>query len=290
VVLGGGNLGFSPIVNQSHKPSVSECDFETSKSPLRSPFRNFTFESYPMLQNLHEKLGNCGHDFVTLLNTQTLTEISIKLYCDNRFCLNPECQKHRLYKFMREHNRQICALNENMRKPKGWVFTDSKRPYPIDRFYCQERLKELNYLLDKKQHSKFGSNSMYSAHMEIKLHEKSWYLHFHVASGGITNLRFVRKIWGKQIKYEDAINSVDLGYYISKYASKVPRFPSKRAFLEYASATYKLQMHRFSCKIPPVLRESLWVVLERKTHSSTETFFELEMWLNKYLNEYGFGG
>jgi hypothetical protein len=191
---------------------------------------------------------------------------------------------------MHEHNRQICELNEDMRKPKGWVFSDSRLPYPINRFYCQERLKELNYLLDKGQHPKYGSNSKFSAHMEIKLNEDSWYLHFHVASGGITNLRYIRKVWGKQIKYEDAINPIDLGYYISKYASKVPSFPSKEAYLEYASATYKMQMHRFSCKVAPVLRESPWVVLERKHHNSTETFFELELWLNKYLNDYGFAG
>jgi hypothetical protein len=191
---------------------------------------------------------------------------------------------------MRAHSEQIKTLNGNMRAPKGWVFSDVKLPYPIDRFYCQERLKELNYLLNRTKHSKFGSNSFYSLHMEIKLNSDSWYLHFHVVSGGITNLHMVRALWGKQIKYEAAINPVDLGYYVSKYASKVPKFPTKEAYLEYHGATHKLQMHRFSMKSPGPIRESDWVIIERKSHSATMTCRELEMWFDKYLNDFGFGG
>jgi hypothetical protein len=264
-------------------------DFGAQNPPLSSPFRNFIFSTHPFLQKLSTKLSNCGRDFITLLNKTTLEQISIPLFCDNRVCLNPECQKHRLYKFMRAHIEQIKALNENMRAPKGWVFSDVKLPYPIDRFYCQERLKELVYLLDKTKHPKYGSNSAYSVHMEIKLNSDSWYLHFHGVSGGITNLGLVRRLWGKVIKYENAINPIDLGYYVSKYSSKVPKFPTKEAYLEYAFSTYKMQMHRFSCKVPPVLRASDWVIIERNVHNETSAFFELDMWLNKYLNDFGFG-
>jgi len=274
----------------SYRAMRNESDFDAQNRPLSSPFRNFTFENYPNLHNLHKKLSNCGHDFVTLLNKTTSEVITIPLYCDNRVCLNPDCQKHRLYKFMKTHNPQIIALNRNMISPKGWVFTDSRQSYPIDRFYCQERLKELAYLLDKTKHSKFGSNSYYSIHMEIKLHSDSWYLHFHVVSGGITNLRMVRAIWGKQIKYEDAINPVDLGFYVSKYASKVPSFPNTRAYLEYNNATYKLQMHRFSMRAPALTRESEWIIIERSSPSKIMLFRELDMWLTDYLNSYGFGG
>jgi hypothetical protein len=269
---------------------VSSCNFEGNSSTLSSPYRNFTFLHYPILHKLHSKLSNCGVNSATFINKETLEEINVKLFCDNRGCLNPECQKHRLYKFMREHNAQIRALNKHMKKPKGWVFTTPKKPYPIDRFYCQEKFKELYYLLDRSKHKHYGSNSMFSIHMEIKLHKDSWYMHFHGALGGITNLKLVRKLWGFQIKYEEAINPIDLGYYISKYASKMPNFPNKQAYLEYISATYKLQMHRFNCEFVPVVRVSDWVIKTRNNFITTNCFYELEMWLDKYLNDFGYGG
>jgi hypothetical protein len=190
---------------------------------------------------------------------------------------------------MREHSEQIKALNENMRKPKAWILTTSRRPYPIDKVYIQERIRFAYQILDKSKHHKYGSNSLFSLHMEIKLHEDSWYMHLHGVSGGITDLRMVRQLWGAQIKYEDAISPIDLGYYVSKYASKVPSFPNKRAYLEYASSTYKLQMHRFSARVPPILRESDWVLLDGSSRNRTPAFFELDIWLDKYLNDFGFG-
>ena len=268
---------------------MSSADFEAQNRALSSPYRNFTFLHYPILQKLHRKLSNCGQNSITFFNKKTLEEIEIPSFCDNRGCLNPECQKHRLYKFMRDHNSQIRALNKHMKKPKGWVFTTPKQRYPIDRFYCQEKFKELFYLLNKKKHKKFGSNSMYSIHMEIKLSKDGWYLHFHGALGGITNLRLFRKYWGYQVKYEEAINPIDLGYYISKYASKMPSFPHQRAYLEYLSATYKLQMHRFNCEFERILKESDWVIKCRTTNTTTMAFYELEMWLQEYLNDFGYG-
>jgi hypothetical protein len=256
---------------------------------LSSPFRNFTFENYPKLSNLHRKLANCGSNFVTLLNKKTGEEISIPLYCDNRVCLNPKCQTHRLYKYMKAHSSQISALNKNMRKPKAWVFTDVKNPYPIDRRYVQKRLRLLNGLLSLNRHKKYGSTSLFSIHMEIKLNPNTWYLHFHVVSGGITNLRFIRRIWGRQIKYETALSVQDLGYYVSKYASKVPSFPNKLAYLEYAQTVHKLQMHKFSCILLRSFNVSDWVILERNFPTSTNTFYELELWLDKYLDDYGYG-
>ena len=121
-----------------------------------------------------------------------------------------------------------------MKKPKGWVFSNVKLSYPVDRELAQAELRRLYRLLDKSKHRKYGSNSLFSIHMEIKLRSDTWYLHFHVVSGGISNLRFVRQQWGHQIMYENAISPIDLGYHVSKYASKVPAFPNKIAFLEYA--------------------------------------------------------
>lgn len=277
------------LIHKPHKHGSSHERIAVSNSPLRSPFRNFTFDNYPALRNLSAKLSNCGVDSATLISKVTGEVKSVTLYCDNRMCLNPLCQSHRLYKYRSEHHFQIDALNKNMRKPKAWVFTTSRLPYPIDRGYCQKRLLKLVDLLDKKRHRKFGSNSLFSAHMEIKLNADSWYLHFHVVSGGISNLRFVRQRWGYQIKYEDAINPGDLSYYVSKYASKVPYFPNRMAYLEYGSAVHKLQMHRFSATAPPDLRESEWVIIDRKSRSTSPAFFELTGWLGKYLDDYGFG-
>ena len=271
----------SALTTQSQKHSVS-C-------ALSSPFRNFTFENYPKLSYLYRKLGNCGSNFVTLLNKNTGETISIPLYCDNRVCLNPDCQTHRLYKYLKAHSSQISKLNSNMRKPKAWIFTDVKKPYPMDKNYAQKRLRLLYKILSLKLHRKYGSTSLFSIHLEFKLNSDSWYLHFHVVSGGITNLRFIRKIWGRQILYENAISPLDLGYYVSKYASKVPSFPSKIAYLEYAQATHKLQMHRFSCSVPLDFSSSDWVILDRSAHGSTVTFKELDSWLTQYLNHYGFG-
>lgn len=287
--MGGSVVCCTNAKNDTHG-IPSDSDFNVNSGALSSPYRNFTFSNYPILHNLHAKLSTCGSNFVTLLNTKTNETISIPLYCDNRVCLNPDCQTHRLYKYMKAHSSQISMLNKDMHKPKAWVFTDVKKPFPIDRCYVQKRLRLLHNLLSLNLHKKYGSTSMFSIHMEIKLNSDSWYLHFHVVSGGVTNLRFVHKLWGRVIRYETAISPMDLAFYVSKYASKVPSFPSKLAFLEYAFVVYKLQMHIFSCVVSPDCIVSDWVIVNRTSPVSTNAFFELDTWLDCYLDDFGFGG
>ena len=125
---------------------------------------------------------------------------------------------------------QIFDIQKDMRKPKAWIFTIPRKKYPIDRKYCMNKLKFLFYLLSKDKHSSFGSSSLFSIHMEIKPSVDSWFLHFHVVSGGITNLRFIRKKWKYMIRYQMAISPKRLSRYVSKYASKTPVFPNKRSF------------------------------------------------------------
>jgi len=76
-------------------------------------------------------------------------------------------------------------------------------------------------------------------------HPDTAYVHFHVTSGSIGDIHFMQKLWGKVIKYEDAIKKNQLTFYISKYASKTPRFPTETHQKLYSILAYKLQMHRF---------------------------------------------
>jgi hypothetical protein len=274
-----------------HRGGPGGCPSPARKKPispaLSSPFRNFTFSNYPNLKKIIKNLANCGVNYLTIYNPRTDETKTFPLYCDNRICLHPDCQKHRLYKYMDAHQAQIFKLSQDMKSPKAWIFTTPRKPYPIDREYCRKRLLKLNQLLDKSSHPKFGSNSLYSSHMEIKLHADSWYLHFHVVSGGLTNLRFIRQRWGYQIKYEDAISPRDLGYYVSKYASKVPSVPNHRAYIEYANAVYKLQMHRFSINPPPYNPElAEWIIIDRKTHRCHMTYGEMESYIDSYISKH----
>ena len=70
---------------------------------------------------------------------------------------------------------QIFDIQRDMRKPKAWVFTIPSKKYPLDRKYCMSKLKFLYFLLSKDKHSNFGSNSMFSIHMDIKPGEDSWF-------------------------------------------------------------------------------------------------------------------
>ena len=216
------------------------------------------FRNYPALYDIHQRIVNCGRGTILFRNKKTNDTLEIPTYCDNRICNNPECKTHRLYKYMRQHNRQIKILNDNMKAPKAWVFSTPILEYPIKRNYLEEQMHKLLYLLNRDKHLHYGSVSHCSIHMEIKPHppnyrdtsgklhkNETWYLHFHVASGGIKNLKLIRQIWKSQIKYEKAINKRDLAYYVSKYSSKVPYFPSALAMCEYLQGVYKLQMHRY---------------------------------------------
>jgi len=177
-----------------------------------------------------------------------------------------------------------------MIKPKAWVFSTKTRKYPIDRKYCQNRYKLLMNLLNKKKHKNYGSVSEYSIHMEIKLNPTTWFLHFHVVSSSIDDLRLIRKLWGYQIKYENSISPKDLDYYVSKYTAKTPIFPSEYAMQQYAHTVYKLKMHGFSCKSDNTNIPSNWALLNIPYENNKITYNENCMgytdW-NKTLTDFG---
>jgi hypothetical protein len=261
---------------------------------LGSPIGTSYFKDYKSVFNLYNKLSNCGTGYYRLVNKKTGETVSLPVYCDNRVCTNPNCKKHRLYQYMRKHEAQIIQINYDMRKPKAWVFTTERKPFPIDRDYCRKKFKQLNVLLRKDKHQKYGSKSKYSIHMEIKLYAPSnrypyetWYLHFHVTSALIENLRLVRKLWGYQIFYEKGINSEDLSYYVSKYASKVPFFPSRNAFMEYAGTVYKLKMHSFGGVKSPNNKEPDWILFDGKFYGKGKPTFREMM---EFFDNYDIGG
>jgi hypothetical protein len=264
---------------------------------LSSPLGTSVFTSMSLSEglSLYEKLANCGNTTITLYNPSTNETAELPVYCDNRSCLNPACQQHRLYQYMRKHGSQISKLNQNMRKPKAWVFTDKRQPYPIDKTYIQKRTQQLRLLLNRSKHPKYGSTSAYSWHLEIKIdrsekYPDTWYPHYHVVSGGMTDLRFMRKLWDSQIKYEIAINPYSLAFYVSKYASKVPKPDCLDHYYQYTQAVYKLKMHEFSIKGSP-LPPSEWIrVLSTSKNPSTMTYMDLIKFFQDYANRYGFGG
>jgi hypothetical protein len=266
-----------------------------NSSPLRSPSGTFNseelnFETYPVVKRIYDKISRCGGVYLKFLNKKTLETIDIQAFCDNRVCKNPECQKHRFYKFMKEHMHQIFEIQKDMRKPKAWVFTIPRKKYPIDRKYCMDKLKLLFFLLSRDKHPKFGSNSLFSIHMEIKPDVDSWFLHFHVVSGGITNLRFIRHKWKYMIRFQTAISPRNLSRYVSKYASKTPLFPNRDSFIQYAQTVYKLQMHRFSTRIKRIPKETDWVLIEISGYKkSTATLGEMEKYFDRYLDDFGYG-
>ncbi len=277
--------------------TIEQDSFSDSydKSSLCSPLGTFVnleyiFETYPVVKRIFDKISRCGIIYPEFLNIKTLDTINIKAFCDNRVCKNPECQKHRLLKFMKEHMYQIFDIQKDMRKPKAWIFTVPHKKYPIDRKYCMNKLKFLFYLLSKDKHSSFGSSSLFSVHMEIKSSVNSWFLHFHIVSGGITNLRFIKKKWKYMIRYQVAISPKQLSRYVSKYASKTPFFPNKLAFFEYAQAVYKLQMHRFSTKIKKSKIVSDWVLIGISGYSkSNDLFSDMSQYLDRYVDDFGYG-
>ena len=219
----------------------------TKNEALCSPYRNFCFLDPEKLENLREKLAVCGFDMTQFYHVERDEFFELPVFCDNRACDSDGCKKHRGYKFRRAHAHQIFFMEQNIGKPKAWVFTGWKIPLDqLDRRFLQEQLHRLFRLM-----SKF-SFTAFSIHMEIKLYpicHKDYgmaYVHFHVVSGGVRRLRLLRKLWGRQIKYEDAICLENLVAYVSKYAAKTPVFGCGVDREYYHCLVYKLQMHRFS--------------------------------------------
>ncbi|PNX49390.1 MAG: hypothetical protein BV457_01945 [Thermoplasmata archaeon M9B1D] len=256
------------VIESDFDNKINDSILEDSVSniPLGSPNRNFIHldeKSSQKIDYLYEKMASCGSEFREYLSQEGEHKV-LPVYCDNRSCDKPECKEHRLYKYRKEHQGQINVLNKSMRKPKGWVFSGWKIPInELDRTFCRKKLVFLFNLL------KVFSVSEFSVHMEIKVYPKTHkdfgmaYLHFHVVSGGLKDLHFIRKKWGRQIKYETAIRPKSLGYYVSKYASKTPIFDYEPNRWYYHLLVYKTQMHRFSCKPEDSIKVgSEWVCLD----------------------------
>lgn len=221
------------IVNDSQ----NNAEFPLSSQELGTLYFDFN--------KILDKIDNCCTETVELVNAKTCELKVYPVCCDNRACDNEACQDHRLYKYMRYHKKQIRVLDKSMKKPKAWVFTDGHLNFPIDKRYCQDRLKFLFKLLNDKKH---GSVTEFSIHMEFKIHPElnTAYLHFHVICGAVRDLAFIRYRWDRQVKKQVAIKPKNLSFYVSKYASKTPHFVNEGFRYLYLMAVYKLQMHRFS--------------------------------------------
>jgi len=263
---------------------ITETKNLPQNNNLSPPDRNFTLETYPNLQKMFGKISNCGKGGLEFYNETTNETKKVPAYCDNRVCRNPECQRHRLYKFQSEHINQINLLRKtNKNRTRAWIFTTPRKPYPIDKTYIVNQRKKLEKLINENLHPKYGTDKPHSIHMEIKPHKDSYYLHFHCAIPYMKNLRLIRKIWGYQIKQQEAISQEKLPYYISKYASKTPKFETKEAILEYAHATYKTQMHKFQTPRSPTLPKSKdYQLINAQFPKSTATFYELQLWFENY--------
>ena len=253
----------NPISNSNSKTTRKT----SQNTPLCSPNRNFTFLDSQKLQGLYEKLEKCGKENAEFYNTKTKIFFRPPIYCDNRICSNPECQKHRQYKYMTAHFQQIEKLNKSMKNPKAWVFTGWKLPIEeFTREFLQLQLKKLFYICSKYSRSEF------SIHMELKVYPQykkdgslnlnygMAYLHFHVVTAGFPDLHKIHAIWGRVVKYEQAIKPNDLAWYVSKYAGKSPILDTKFLLANYLNLVYKLQMHRFSTRPGDhIKRSSDWV-------------------------------
>lgn len=203
-----------------------------------------------MLENVLTKIDNCGKNSIELLYSDGHFK-EVPIYCNNRICENPSCKDHRGYLFKKNHSDQITITQKSMRKPRAWVFTYGNILYPIDRKLCQQLMLKLYHLLNGQSITNF------SIHMELKLHDGHAYLHFHVLCGGVKDLRFTRKLWGKQVLQEQALYPEQVVDYVSKYASKTPTFPTEMHRIWYLYAVYKLQMHKFSAKHIKILEEQI---------------------------------
>lgn len=240
-------------------------------SNFRKPKITTYVKAKNILLNARYRIKNCGKESTYYYDLKNEDWIKFPRVCDNRFCNNPQCQDHRLYKYMREHRPQIKALQGNIKKPKGWVFTGYKlRLKDLSRDFIRYHTLRLYKILKNFAESEF------SIHLEIKLYPDFYkndssicqkcksgcsrllgticknsgycFVHWHCAIGGVKDLRFVRKLWNRQISYEKAIKPKELGYYISKYASKTPVFANSYNQELYAILVYKTQMHRFSIR------------------------------------------
>ena len=221
----------------------------TSNSDILSSLRNFPNiyyrnpkNDYEKLNNLYQKLEKCGKEKIEYLNPENEI-VELVSYCDNRCCKNKGCKSHRFYQYMKKHNEQIQLLNKTMRKPKAWIFTGYKKDLSdFTRKFLRQNLIDLYKIVDSYALTEF------SIHMELKLNnDGTAYLHWHVVCGGfVKDIRFLMKIWKRKIRYEQAIKPKELGFYVSKYTMKSPKFQSNVDLELYHLLVYKTQLSRFS--------------------------------------------
>jgi len=245
----GGKEGIPPplcsLLGTSYFPEVDISKFLEIYSQIS--------EKYPQVEMVFRKLVGCGHGSVTVQNKRKGRIEVIPLYCDNRICQKPECKRHREYKYRKQHRYQIRHMKRSIHRPKSYVFSIERLPYPVDKRFVAEMRRKLARLLDCKKHPEYGSVTDCSIHTEIKPGETSYYLHFHVVSGFIRGLKQIRGEWGYQIMSQPARCIGNLERYVSKYASKVPEFHLLAVdmvtrlviVMQYFEAVYKAQMHTY---------------------------------------------
>ena len=233
---------------------VSGCENSAENPALSSPNRNFTFLNKDFAPNIAEKalekIENCGKRTIEFVNTVSIVIVEFPVYCDNRICDNPDCKRHRGYKFTKAHFLQIESLKKQFNKPYAYIFTGWVLPVEsINRRWLQNKLLFLYKLL------KESSIGGFSVHMEIKLYpveHKNYgnaYVHFHVVSNFIRDIGIVRGKWKRVVRSEKALTEEKIVKYISKYSSKTPFFATEIDRYRYHNLVYKTQMHRFCIKI-----------------------------------------
>jgi len=275
-----GSIPLSSPLGTSKSVSVPEGDFDLY---------------YGELKNIFDRISNCGYGKLYLIHKETMEEKVVDQFCDNRVCKNPKCKEHRGMKFRACHFHQIKMIETEVRKPKAWVFTTKKWyfPFSVENFkkFSQTRMKLLRDLLNIKKHRKYGSITPYSIHMEIKKDKDGgvpdgWYLHFHVVSGSIENIRLVRHMWGYVIRSEPAKAIRSVSWYVSKYASKVPKLFNFTDAIAYLRVVYKTKMHDFGVFCSPVAYVSQWILLKRSggSHHSF-TYKEMLKFCEDYFGE-----
>lgn len=258
---------------------------------LGPPKGNFNIFDSPIVKNIKERISICGENSVEFYNAKEDKFYEFPTYCNNRCCENPGCKDHRGYLYMKSHLAQIQTIDAQIKKPKGFVFSDIKKPLKeFNKKYIRYRMKKLYNLLER------FSLTPFSIHLELKLypdtcdlinqhqckkciHKEKYnckngdkcrfsglcFLHFHVITGFIDKLGVVRKIWGFHVSSQKAI-SKNLTNYVAKYASKTPIFANEENQFIYGLLVYKTQMHRFSIKPTEILSEfsgcSDWVCVD----------------------------
>ncbi|MCJ7570319.1 MAG: hypothetical protein MUO82_00355 [Candidatus Thermoplasmatota archaeon] len=233
------------FVNSSFKSS-SDSNISSNfsnKTTLSPPYRNNSFFDTELLIRISEKKVKCGVEKREFYNVAKGNFEEYPIYCDNRSCI--KCKDHKLYQYRKNHSLQIIALNSSMRNPRAWIFTGWVVPIEqLTKDFLRSKFKKLVRLL------KQFSTSEFSAHMEIKVNQDGTaYLHFHVVSAYIRNIKLVSTLWARKVRNEEALKSENLGFYVSKYASKVPFFPSVEVEQYYTLLVYKEKMNIFSPKV-----------------------------------------